>query len=42
MDIQGYHPNIRDKQIRNKYKAIAYCAKEDPEPLQFNMDIRAE
>lgn len=41
-DILGYHPNIKDSRVGNKKKAIHYCAKEDPSPLQFNMDIKAE
>lgn len=46
MDIeyQGktYHPNVKNKQIGNKKKALQYCSKEDPEPLQYNMDIKEE
>lgn len=37
-----FHPNIKDKQIKSKAKALGYCAKEDPEPLQYNMDIKEE
>jgi hypothetical protein len=44
LEYQGktYHPNIKNKQIKNKNKALGYCAKEDPEPLQYNMDIKEE
>ncbi len=41
-DIEGYHPNIKDQGVKRKAKALAYCSKEDPEPLQFNMDIKEE
>ena len=46
MDIKHegktYHPNIKKKQISNRKKALRYCSKEDPEPLEFNIDIKAE
>ena len=42
LDIEGYHPNIRDNRIKRKEKALNYVAKEDPEPLQYNMDIKEE
>lgn len=37
-----FHPNIKDKQVKSKAKALGYCAKEDPDPLCYNMDIKAE
>lgn len=37
-----FHPNVKDKQVKSKKKALGYCAKEDPEPLCYNMDIKAE
>ena len=37
-----YHPNVGGPRIQNKQKALQYCSKEDPEPLQFNMDIKSE
>ena len=47
MDIKDdegnwYHPNIRDRQINNKRRALQYCSKEDPNPLCYNMDIKEE
>ena len=47
MDIQdedgnNYHPNIKNRQIENKKRALAYCSKEDPNPLCYNMDIHEE
>ena len=43
-DVDGttYHPNIKDKQIKNKQRALTYCSKEDPDPLCYNMDIKEE
>lgn len=37
-----YHPNIKDKQVKSKKKALGYCSKEDPDVLCFNMDIKEE
>ena len=42
MDLEGYHPNIKDSGIKRKKAALNYVSKEDPEPLQYNMDIKAE
>lgn len=42
MDLNGHHPNIRGNKVQNKKAALAYCSKEDPNPLQFNMDIKEE
>ena len=47
LDILGedgvkYHPNISGKQVKNRQKALAYCSKEDPDPLCYNMDIKEE
>ena len=42
LDLNGHHPNIKDCRIKRKDKALKYCAKEDPNPLQFNMDIKEE
>lgn len=42
LDLEGHHPNVRGSRVQNKIKALTYCSKEDPEPLQFNMDIKAE
>lgn len=42
MDIGDYHPNVRGSKIQNKKAALRYCSKEDPTPLQFNIDIKAE
>lgn len=30
---ETYHPNIKDKQVKSKKRALEYCTKEDPEPL---------
>lgn len=38
-DGNNYHPNIKNRQIENKKRALAYCSKEDPNPLCYNMDI---
>lgn len=37
-----YHPNIRGQQVKNRKAALTYCAKEDPEPFQYNMDLKQE
>ena len=42
LDYEGFHPNIKEKRIQRKKAAIGYCAKEDPNPLQYNMDIKEE
>ncbi len=47
MDIKdehdnNYHPNVKDRQVNNRKKALTYCSKHDPEPLEFNIDIKAE
>lgn len=39
---ETYHPNIKDQGVKRKQAALRYCSKEDPDPLQFNMDIKAE
>lgn len=39
---EWYHPNVKDKQIKSKKRALEYCSKQDPEPLQYNMDIKEE
>lgn len=42
LDLEGFHPNVSGSRIQNKKRALVYCSKEDPEPLQYNMDIKAE
>ena len=37
-----HHPNVKGNKVQNKKRALDYCSKEDPEPLQYNMDIKAE
>ena len=41
-DGKTYHPNIKDSQIKSKKRALTYCSKEDPDPLQYNIDIKEE
>lgn len=41
-DIDGYHPNISDKGIKSRRAVLAYLTKEDIEPLEYNIDIKAE
>lgn len=44
MDIDGFHPNIKDKRIKSDKRALEYVSKECPEDqlIQFNMDIKQE
>lgn len=42
LDISGYHPNIRDKQIRSKKAVLKYISKEDADPLEFNINVQQE
>lgn len=42
LDYGKHHPNVKDDRIKRKKHALDYCSKEDPNPLQFNMDIKEE
>ena len=42
LDYEGFHPNIKDERVKRKKAALEYCSKEDPNPLQYNMDIKEE
>lgn len=42
LDLTSFHPNICKDKIKSKKAALRYITKEDPNPLEYNMDVAQE